>query len=287
MLPQSSQSSITTCLQVFIHLSLPHRTAKQSILSAFSPRKWQVFRTELLPCEPENLKNSHQCRDKQRTFQTYPSIWGHGWAEVSWHKKGIFKSLGFGLRLGLDDPGTPRVSRVDLGCKDRAKVKTTACCQPISRNMAASAAKPWHSGFPLGEQSPLSGPSPLRSCGAEAICSSWLLAVKWPSLFLATMILIWARSVQISAFNFSVWSCPSEKRSEVPSWFFPLVCQWCTSALNFDGQSHAYIVVKKKTGSLHISDKSQLQPPFPCVVQFSVQLVFRVLLCPSWDIAGI
>lgn len=39
---------------------------------------------------------------------------------------------------------------------------------------------------PVGKQRPLSAQSPVWSCRAEAICSSRLLAGKWPSLFLAT-----------------------------------------------------------------------------------------------------
>lgn len=126
--------------------------------------------------------------------------------------------------------------------------------------MPASAAEPGHSGFPLGEQSPLSGPSPLQSCRAEAICSSWLLAVKWPSLFLATMILICARSVQISGFNFSVWSCSSEERSGIPSQGY---------------MESRYMVVRKNTGQILVKGSSrqflelwqpQPHPPFPCVV---------------------
>lgn len=58
--------------------------------------------------------------------------------------------------------------------------------------MPSSATKPRHSRFPLGKQSPLSGQSLLWSCVAEAICSSWLLTVKWSSLFLATASLVCA-----------------------------------------------------------------------------------------------
>lgn len=43
-------------------------------------------------------------------------------------------------------------------------------------HMPPCATKPCHSSLPLGKQRPLSGQSPMWSCGAEAICSSWLLA---------------------------------------------------------------------------------------------------------------
>lgn len=125
-------------------MSLPHRRPKQNILSVLSPRKWQVLRPELLPCELENLKNSIEINGehfvKHITIRIiHPSIQGRAWAEVYPtpspsgdfgcfnYIKGICKSLGFGLRLGLGDPVAPRVSWLGRGWKDRAKVKSIAC----------------------------------------------------------------------------------------------------------------------------------------------------------------
>ena len=77
---------------------------------------------------------------------------------------------------------------------------------PVTRDhMPPCAIKPCHSGFPLGKQRPLSDQSPLWSWRAEAICSSWLLTVKWPRRFLAQT----ARLVVL--LDFYVWTCPSWK----------------------------------------------------------------------------
>lgn len=66
-------------------------------------------------------------------------------------------------------------------------------------HMPPCAAKPCHSSFPLGKQRPLSGQSLLWSCRAEAICSPWLLTVKWSSLFLVAALPVCC--------NQPVWFC--------------------------------------------------------------------------------
>lgn len=109
--------------------------------------------------------------------------------------------------------------------------------------MPPCATKPCHSSLPLGKQRPLSGQSLLWSCRAEAICSSWLLTVKWPSLFLATFFsgLCHAQPARlILRFEFSAWSCPSWKGQELSH---PLKCLWQSiSVLNvgFDARSMAF-----------------------------------------------
>ncbi len=104
-------------------------------------------------------------------------------------------------------------------------------------HMPPCAAKPCHSSFPLGKQRPLSGQSLLWSCRAEAICSSWLLTVKWPSLFLVTALLVCATLNQPGSFyfvNFLLGPVCLEKGMKTEM-SHPLKCLWqCIFSVGFD-----------------------------------------------------
>lgn len=136
------------------------------------------------------------------------------------------------LPAALDDIIAPRAAWLGRGWKDRGKgpavrsAASHATLAPVTAgHMPPCATKPCHSSLPLDKQRPLSGQSLLWSCRAEAICSSWLLTVKWPSLFLATFFYWFVQrstsQADLTAFWIFCLVLSVLKRSRRLSWAIP------------------------------------------------------------------